>query len=179
MRVPTENLRSLLLETGLLKSDDFDSAKKEADRTGRNVADILISRGFLTTQYLAQILASYFKVPLAELGQKELDETILGILPEDIARSKNAIVFGKKDNIIQVALLDPGDLETISFIEQYTGKKVEPYLATEDDIKYALAQYRKTIVQSFQKVIEEQIRAATRIKAGITDLAKLATEVPV
>jgi len=179
MRIPSEDLKALLLETSLLNAEDFNSALIEAERTNRDTADVLISRGFLTPEYLAQILSGYFKVPLAELGQKELDETVLGILPEDIARSKNAVVFGKTERGIQTALLDPGDLETISFIEQYTGKKVEPYLATEDDLKYALSQYRKTIVRNFQNVIQEQIRAASRLKIAGGDLAKLATEMPV
>jgi len=179
MKIPAENLKKLLLETGVIKEADFVSAEEEAKRTSRDVADILISRGFITPEYLNQILASYFKVPLAELGQKELNEAILGILPEDVARTKNAVVFGKKDNTIQVAMLDPGDLDTINFIEQYTGKKVEIYLATEEDLKYAFSQYRKTMVQSFQKVIEEQLRAASRLRAGVGDLVKLASEVPV
>lgn len=177
-RIPPDKLKTLVIETGLVTSADFDAAKEEADRTGRDIGEILVSKGFLSEEYLSQIMAGYFGVSLAGLTRREIPSTLLGILPEDVARSKNAVVFEKTNGTLKVAMLDPGELETITFLERYTGKKIEPYLATDADMRHALAQYRKPIVESFQRLITEQLRAVTRLK-GVTDLSRLATEVPI
>lgn len=177
-RIPPDKLKTLVIETGLVTSADFDAAKEEADRTGRDIGEILVSKGFLSEEYFSQIMAGYFGVSLAGLTRREIPSTLLGILPEDVARSKNAVVFEKTNGTLKVAMLDPGELETITFLERYTGKKIEPYLATDADMRHALAQYRKPIVESFQRLITEQLRAVTRLK-GVTDLSRLATEVPI
>jgi type IV pilus assembly protein PilB len=181
MKIPPEALKKLILGTGLVAQDEYDQAEAEAKRTGRALLDLLVSRGKLTEDYTADLVAGYFNVPRADLRSEPIEEDALNVIPEDIARSKMAIVFGRLDNALRVAMADPGDLETIEFLERYTGKKLEVYLATESDLRYAFAKYRKAVMQSFQKVIEEQLRQIGRLRvagAGV-DLVKLASEVPV
>jgi type IV pilus assembly protein PilB len=181
MRIPPEALKQIVLGTGLVTEKDYSEAAAEAKRTGRDVLDILISRGKLTEEYAADLVASYFNVPRVDLRATPVDEAVLNMIPEDIARSRMAVVFGKTNNTLQVAMVDPGDLETQEFLERFTGKKLEIYLATESDLRHVFAQYRKIVLQTFQKVIEEQLRQISRLRivGEGADLAKLAAEVPV
>ena len=48
---------------------------------------------------------------------------VLKIIPEQIARSHNIVAFNKKDNNLEVAMLDPEDLNTIEFIKNQKGLK--------------------------------------------------------
>lgn len=181
MRIPSEALRQIVLGTGLVPEQDYNKAEAEAKRTGRGLVDILISQGKLTEDYAADLVAAYFNVPRVNLRASPVDDAALNIIPEDIARSKLVAVFGRANEALQLAMADPGDLETIEFLERYTGKKLEIHLATESDLRFAFAQYRKVAMQSFQKVIEEQLRqiGRMRISGATTDLAKLASEVPI
>lgn len=181
MRIPPEALKKLILDTGLVSEVDYGKSETEAKRTGRSVLDLLISSGNLTEGYAADLVASYFGVPKADFRATPIDDEMLNVLPEDIARSKMTAVFGRSGDTLKVAMADPGDLETIEFLERYTSKKLEVHLATESDLRRAFAQYRKVVMQSFQKVIEEQIRQIGRMRVAGSgaDLAKLASEVPV
>ncbi len=180
IRIPLENLKRMLVESGLVKEADFESSQREAQRSGNDVADVLVSRGFITSEYWYQLLSGYYHAPLANLTGEELNTEVLNILPEDIARQRQAVVFGKNNERLKVAVADPGDLETIKFLEGYTQRPVDLYLATERDLQYAFSRYRKEILENFQRSIEEQMRFINRMHLGQGgDLAKAATEVPV
>ena len=53
-----------------------------------------------------------------------------------IARQRQAIVFGKEpDGTYDIAMVDPSDLETITFLGQRLKAKIKPFLATAEDLK--------------------------------------------
>ncbi len=180
VRIPLENLKRMLIESGLVKEADFESSQREAERTNRDVSDILVSRGFMTAEYWYQLLSQYYRVQLANLTGEDISTEILNIIPEDIARSRAAVVFGRNNDRLKVAIADPGDLDTIKFLEGYTQRQLDLYLATERDLQYAFSRYRREILENFQRSIEEQMRFINRAHLGQGgDLAKAATELPV
>lgn len=177
MNIPPENLKKMLLNSGLISESDFESAQKEAKRTEKNLEDILISRGFLNQDYYAEILATYFNVPRVKLIGSQISSEVLKIIPEDVARVKGVVVFDKDDKTIKVAMRDPANLEIIEFLEKYTGYLVKPYLALNEDLQAVFSQYGKIVSLDFQRVIEENIKESLKIKG--VDPAKAALEFPI
>jgi len=177
MLLPPKILKKLLLQTGLISEKDFASALKEAQRTEKSVVDVLISRGLLTKDYYANLLSEHFHVPRVKLVGQHIPSDILGILPEEVARAHNAIVFAKEGRNLSVALLDPSDLETIDFLEKYTGYFIKPYLALEEDLQEGFAQYGKKVSTNFQKIIEKSVRDSLKLKG--VEAKKAALEVPI
>jgi type IV pilus assembly protein PilB len=177
MDLPLDALKSLILGTGLLSEKDFDNAVKEAQRTEKDVVDTLISRNYITRDYYAEMLAQYFKVPRVKLVGEKIPKEILNLIPEEIARTRNAIVFNKSDNTISVGMLDPANLETVEFLEKYTDYFVKPYLALEEDLQSIFAQYGQVVSSDFQKTIQESIQASLKLKG--VEAEKAATEFPI
>lgn len=177
MTLPPDILKSLLLNTGLLSEKDFESALQEAQRTEKDVVDVLIARNYLTRDYYAELLAQYFKVPRVKLVGVKIPREILNLIPEEIARTRNAVAFEKSDNTLKVALLDPANLETLEFLEKYTGYFVKPYLALEEDLQSVFAQYGQVVSSDFQKTIQESIQASLKLKGE--EAEKAATEFPI
>lgn len=181
MKVPPQTLKKLILDTGLVGEKEYAVFEAEAGRTGRDILDLVISAGKLTMDFSADLVASYFGVARANLLLNPIDEAVLSTIPEDIARQKSAVVFGKSGEKLKVAMADPGDLEAIEFLGRYSGKKIEVYLATAEELRHAFAKYRRVIMQTFQSMIEAELRQISRLRlAGAgADLAKLAAEVPI
>jgi len=177
MYLPNDKLKELLIQSGLITEADFNKSLKESQRTSKEVADILISKGLITNDYYLQIIASYLAVPLVKLTGMALDNKILNLLPEEISRAKNAVIFQKDNRFLHVAMLEPADLETIEYLEKYTGYNIKPYLTSSEDLKYAFSQYAKAITENFQKVIEENIRASAKLRG--LELQKAAGELPI
>jgi len=177
MNLPPQTLKKLILDTGLVSEEDFDNTVQEAQRTEKNIVDLLISRNFITSDFYADILSKYLNVPRVKLIGQKIDPKILNILPEEIARTRNVVIFGKEDNSLQAAMLDPSNLETLDFLNKYTGYFIKPYLCLEEDLKSIFAQYGKEISKDFQKTIQESVRSSLRLK-GI-EAEKAATEFPI
>jgi len=177
MHIPTNQLKSLILQTGLISEKDIDKALAESSRTGKDPVDILISGGLLTTDYFAEVLSNYFYVPRIRLIGQKIDKACLTLISEDVARSRNTVIFEQAGNVLKVAMVDPSDLQTIEYIEKMTGRSVKPYLAVYDDLRYAFSQYRQAMTDDFQKIIEENIKASSKI-VGL-EAQKAANEMPI
>jgi len=164
MNLSLEELKNLLIKNQLITESEFQKVFLEAKRTEKDVVDYLISLGYLTRDYYAELLADYLKVERVKLVGKEIDKNILNLIPEEIARTKNVAAFEKEGNALLVAMLNPVNLETIEFLEKYTKHFIKPYLALEEDLKYAFSLYGATVSSDFKKVIEENIRSALKLK---------------
>lgn len=181
LKIPLEILKRQLVETGLVGETDFRTSQEEAERTGRDFLEVLVSRGLVSADYLNQILADYLQVELVHLVGLKIPQEILNLFPEEIARSRNAVVFGvTPEGKLQVAMLDPSDLETIKFLERYTQKSLKIFLTTADDLRYAFSLYRREIMENFQRLLEDQLRQLQRLQLGkVVDLTRIASELPV
>ncbi|MGB9681082.1 MAG: GspE/PulE family protein [Minisyncoccia bacterium] len=164
MNLSLEELKNLLLKNQLITETEFQKIVQEASRTEKDIVDLLVSEGYLTRDYYAELLADYLKVERVKLIGREIPKEILNLIPEEIARTKNAVAFQKEGNALFVAMLNPVNLETIEFLEKYTRHFIKPYLCLEEDLKYAFSLYGAVVSADFKKIIEENIRAVLKIK---------------
>lgn len=174
LQIPADKLKQLLIEAGIITAEAFEQVEEEARRLGAPVNDVLLSKNLVTLNYLAQITAAYLGVQHARLEERQLDQRFLRLLPEDIARQRKAVIFGQEqDGTLDVAMDDPGDLETIEFIERRFNRRVKAFLATDGDLNKAYALYGGELVTEFQKTVEERVRQALRSRAaGVEEAAK-------
>ena len=166
MQIPTEKLKELLTKEGLIAEKDFNEIVAESARMGQDVADILVSRGIITKNYFNELLAGYFEIKKAILSSKNVDETVLHLLPQETAREKRVLAFKREpDGTIGVAMEDPSNLETIEFLKRYLNSEINPYLASPEDLNFGLSLYSKSGAEDFRKLIEENVAATLRSKS--------------
>jgi len=178
LQVPAAKLKEILIKEGLITEPAFDRLKLEAERMGHNLVDVLISQRIITQEYFYNLVSSYFGIERVNLSVEPIDVEQLHKLSEEIARRKRAIVFEKTpEGILKVAMEDPGDLETIKFLERHLEAKIKPYLATADDLNQGFILYGRQLAQDFKRVVEEAIGASLKIKA--LTLEEAAAQVPI
>ncbi len=177
--LPPDKLKEILVKQGIVDSDTFNVLQIEAERKRQNLADILVSQGFINKDYLFLLIAKSLGVKRVNLGAVKIDEKVLHLLPEDAARRRKAIVFGREaDGRFQVAMEDPTDLEAIDFLQLRLGGPVEPYLATDEDLNRGYSLYEARLTKDFKKIIEESIKESLRSKAK-GDLKEAAMDLPI
>ncbi|MEK7482374.1 MAG: ATPase, T2SS/T4P/T4SS family, partial [Patescibacteria group bacterium] len=189
MKVEPQQLKSFLADAGLVKEKQFDEALAKAEKTKQKVGDILVSDGLLSQEQMIKMEAYILGIPFVNLEEETIDPKILKIIPEPIARSHNIIAFRKKDQNLEVAMLDPEDLRTIEFIKKKANLKILPRLTTVDSIKNALRQYAKSLEAEFGeiirkdagiiKIIRESDESAGSKEVEKEELRKAAEELPV
>lgn len=180
MHIAEEKLKSILEESGLVKDDDYESAKEESFRSGQKIEDVLIGRGVITEDYFAEIIENNYTIPSVDLKDTAINPGILELLPESFAKGKNVVIFeyDKEKKIMKVAMTDPLDYDTIEYLRAKFGMWVDVYLTTRTSLRYALKQYKKKIGEEFNKVITESAQKFLSV-GGETDVAKLAEAVPI
>lgn len=165
LRLPLEKIKEFLVDNNLISPEVFQIALEDSQRTGQNIIDILVSRGFISEDYAYQLYSEFFKTPVIKLRGRLIKKSVLSIISEEMARTRRIAVFDKDDNgFLYLAMEDPGDLETINFVEKYTNMSVKVFLTTSRDLDYVYSLYGKEVVEDFKKVIEDNIRETARLK---------------
>ncbi|MCK5044477.1 Flp pilus assembly complex ATPase component TadA [Candidatus Parcubacteria bacterium] len=186
MRVELEQLKAFLLDAELVNESQFEKARQKAKKTNQKIGDVLVLENLITQEELIKLEAYVLGIPFVNLEEEKIQPKILKIIPEPIARSHNIIAFRKKDNDLEVAMLDPEDLRIIEFIKKKANLKILPRLTTPKSIKNALKQYQKTLEAEFGEIIKKEsgeiktvIIEAKQKSDQKEDLKKAAEELPV
>ncbi len=178
LSLPPDQAKELLIKEGLTDAATFDALREQSDRMGQGIVDLLVSRGIVTTDYWYGIMSRYFGVPLADLSNRVINEEILAKLPEDLARQKGVLLFSAgEDGMIDAAMEDPSNLETVEFLERRLRARIRPFLATPQDLRRGFALYGRRITEDFQKIIEENIRMSLKTRSG--SITEAAQELPI
>jgi len=178
LTIPPQKLKEILTKEGLITAQDFDNLLIEAQRMGQNVVDLLISQGVITSDYFYNLVAQYFGIEKADLATRPIEENVLRLLSEELARQKRVIIFAKEpDATLDVAMEDPSDLETIEFLKKHLKSKIKPFLTTPEDLNRGFSLYGRHLSEDFKKIIEENIRATLRKKIG--NIEEAAKDVPI
>ena len=160
MKLSTAQLKKILVDSGFVAENDFLMAAKSAKELDSEIADILIFRGIISEQALGQIIAENLKVEFVTIGNKIIDNQVLDLIPEKMARNYKMIPIGLDKGIIKLAINDPSNFEALEFVKRHTGLNVEPCYTNTSDINKALGQYKKNIRDDFEKIISENVEKA-------------------
>lgn len=180
MALATADLKKLLTDRQILKEADFAALEKEAAAKKQNLANYLVVRKIIPEEKLASLVSEYLNVPLVDLTKIKIPQEVLKVIPEPIARRHQVIAFDKKKNELDLAMLDPEDLQTREFVKKKTGFLVKPFLATKTGMDYALSGYHSSLKAEFEKIlITKKEEKAKKPEEGADNLAKMAEEIPV
>ena len=183
MKIDPERLKLFILDSGLVSKDDLEQVQKKADETGKDIGDVLVEGGKISDDDLRRLHAYILGVPFVNLEQEKIDPRVLSIIPEPIARNHNIISYRLEGDNLEVAMLDPEDLEAIDFIKKKAGFKVKPRLTSRASIINVLRQYQKSLEAEFGEIIKKDAGSIQTVAEGQEtvsedELKKMAEELP-
>ena len=177
INLPPAKLGEMLVNAGILTESTFDAAVAESQRRRQNIVDILIAQSLITKDYFYVLVAQTLGVERVSLGNVKIDEELLRLLPEDVAKRRRSIVFAREGDNFSVAMEDPTDLETIDFLSVRLKGQVKPFLASDEDLNRGFLLYEKKLTYDFKKIIEESVQQSLRSRVK-GDIEKEAADLP-
>ena len=177
MQVEPQQLKAFLLDAGLVREEQFEKALKKAEKTQQKVGEVLVSEGLIKEEELIKLKAYILGIPFINLEKGKIDPETLKIIPEPIARAHNIVAFRRKENNLEVAMLDPEDLETIDFIKKKANLRILPRLTNSQSIKNILKQYRQSLQVEFGEIIKREKKLFKPRK--LKRLKEVALEAPI
>lgn len=162
MYINDAKILDLIRESGLVTKTDFAFALKKAAEKNQPVGDVLVSLGKLTEKDWINMQAQALGIPFVSLKGEKIDPSVLSLIPEPVARNSNIIAYKKTDDTIEVAMLDVANLPVIDFIKKKIGLRILPRLTDSDSLKFALAQYKKSLQADFEDIIKKETGRAVK-----------------
>jgi len=142
-RAITKTIGQLLLEKGVIKQVQLDEALKIQKDKGGLLGQILAGLGYVTEEQIAQVITLQYGFPYLPLSNYEMDEVMMKLIPENVARQYCLIPIDKIGNTVTIAMADPLNTQAIEDIELVTGSSIQIFVSTATDIKKAMDKYYK------------------------------------
>ncbi|KKU52456.1 MAG: hypothetical protein A3A28_03580 [Candidatus Sungbacteria bacterium RIFCSPLOWO2_01_FULL_47_32] len=188
MRVANSQLKAFVLDAGVVKKEDLDKAFAEAEKKETYLGALLVEKKLISEDDLKKLEAYILGIPFVNLEKEAIPPDVLMIIPELIAKKHNIVAFKKTGNDLQVAMLDPDDIQTIEFIKKKAGLRILPRLTNRAGIKEVVKQYQKSLQAEFGEIIKPDLADELTVireegenggRGGEEDLKKMAEDLPI
>lgn len=143
----------ILLYAGKISSEQLEIALVEQEGTNKKLGEILVDKGWVTHNDIVEVLEYQLGFPRVDLTRYEVNERLVAILPESIARRHKVVPIDAKDGKLVVAMADPLNFYAIDDIKLVTKMDIEPVIATESDVDAVIDRYYTG--HSAKRVLEE------------------------
>jgi len=175
MQVALEQLKAFLLDKKLITKSQLEKAEEIAKKSGERLEDVLMTNKIISERKLIKLKAYILGIPFIDLEKADINPEILRIIPEPIARKHNIVALKKTKDELEVAMLDPDDLQTIDFIKKKTNLKIKPRLTSLKSIKAVLSHYQKSLEAEFGEIIKKEAKKTSFPKISVIEGEKAKT----
>lgn len=150
------SIEDALLASGKITQQQYDAIRIESVNSGISTKDVIRDGNYVTPENYALAYSTVYRVEYIVLKGKKIDPTLFDLLSLDYIRKYEAVPFNRTTDVLQVAMVDPLNLEVIEFIERKCGLKVIAYVTTKQDIAQVLEEAKsKTLTEDVSKALQE------------------------
>ena len=125
----------MLVAANLIDEVQMRIALAEQARTGKKFGSTLVDLQFIDENVLAAFLSKQIDIPCISLLNIDIPKKVLRRVPAAVARECRAIPIRLEGDKLEVAMVDPTDLEMIHALETGTGMTVIPLIAPQSSIE--------------------------------------------
>ncbi len=166
-----KTVADVLYEKKLITSDQLSAIKFENVNTGKSIESLIKERGYVNGENFAEAFGEVYKIPYTTLVPGQLEPKLLDIIPLEIARKYKVVPISSDEKKLDLAMVDPLDLQTIDFIERKTGLKVIPHIVTEKTIDKVLEEQKgKELGEEITAAMEEISQTTLKIEESHGEL---------
>src|SRR5208283_4113628 len=127
-------LGEILVQRGHISSEEVDRALELQRERGDKIGKILVDLGYVAAREVLSALSEQLATPLVQLDGPPAVSTETEKLSPRFLRQFRCLPYSLEDHTVTLAMADPLDFETILAVGNYTGLKVKPVLASEQEI---------------------------------------------
>jgi twitching motility protein PilT len=131
-------LGELLVENGLINTNQLKDALKKQAQTGGQIGSILVEMGYIATDDLLSFLSRQHGVPSANLLKINISHELLKLMPFEKIKTMKVIPINIDETSVTLAMVNPRDMISIRDIEFSLGKKVIPVVVPASQMDAAI-----------------------------------------
>ncbi len=135
-----KNFSDFMVGLKIITPDQLRKATQEQKR-GERLEQALVRIGYATEELILQVLADYSELPFVDLDTYLIDEKVVKMIPEEMARRHILIPIFKIGATLTVATTNPLNIHALDEVRNKVKTDVEIAISTEKKIKKAIDQH--------------------------------------
>lgn len=147
----------ILKEKGVLKDADAVEVQKEAQEKNVPVSSILARRG-ISKEDILDAEGKHYNMPTRDISGTSIPNSVLAYIPEESARHYKFVPLSVSDDVLEVGIVDPDNIEALDALN---------FISTRIKMPYKLFLIWKG---DFDKVIEQYQSLTGEVGAALTEL---------
>lgn len=168
-----QKLIALLQEEGLVSADAIKQATDASAKEGKPLLTVLANNGTVDNELLTHGIAQVSGVPYVNLTNSIVDQSILALLPSDIAERFMAVPLAEVQNRLAVAMIDANNVQAVDYLANRIQRPLKVFMASEAGVRHVLDQYKTDLssVDAAAKVLQTEAAesASSDIKTIVQD----------
>ena len=167
-----QKLIALLQEEGLVSADAIKQATELSKKEGTPLLTTLTNDGTIDNELLTHGIAQVSGVPYVNLTNTIVDQSILSLLPSDIAERFMAVPLAEVQNRLAVAMIDANNVQAVDYLANRIQRPLKVFMASEAGVRHVLDQYKTDLssVDVAAKASQEDIKSeSSDIKTIVQD----------
>jgi len=133
------SLAAILISEGLISQEALHRVLGQRQNTAERLGDTLVRLGLISEKDRTRCHGQQLGVPFIDLQNHQIDPQAAKLLPPSIAQRLCAVPIERSDLAVSVAMADPCDIVALDEIQSLVHLPVDPYIATEEAIREAIA----------------------------------------
>lgn len=167
-----QKLITLLQEEGLVSADAIKQATELSKKEGTPLLTTLTNNGTIDNELLTHGIAQVSGVPYVNLTNTIVDQSILSLLPSDIAERFMAVPLAEVQNRLAVAMIDANNVQAVDYLANRIQRPLKVFMASEAGVRHVLDQYKTDLssVDVAAKASQEDVKSeSSDIKTIVQD----------
>ncbi len=154
-------LGDLLVDNGVISSEQLEQALAEQKTSGLKLGTILIENGYVGEDALLELLSSQLGIPYVDLVRYQFEPDTIKLIPEIHARRFRAIALKDQGDSVLVGMADPTNIFAYDELSRLLHKPLEMAVVRERDLLGAIdSAYRHTEkISGFAEELNEELGA--------------------
>ncbi|MFU8829668.1 MAG: GspE/PulE family protein [Phycisphaerales bacterium] len=134
-------IATILLDQGLITSEQLELALLEHRETGLRLDQVLVKRGMVREDEVTRAIGEQFDLPVIDLTEITVTDEILRAIPPQIVFRQKCVPIDRKPangnspGALRVATADPFDLSVFDELRLMVGCPIELVLAEEEELR--------------------------------------------
>jgi type IV pilus assembly protein PilB len=133
-------LISLLIDEGLVTESVLKDAEAKSVSLSQPLFAILTEQHIVDDEMLTHAIAQVSGVPYVNLTSSIIDQSILGLLPEDVAERFMAVPLAEVQNRLAVAMIDANNVQAVDYLASRIERPLKVFMASEAGVRHVLDQ---------------------------------------
>ena len=174
-----------LVNRGLIPAADVSRLDLAIGTSGKPPHEYLLDKGVVKEPEHLDALAAEFGLELVDLSGREVEESVLSLVPAKLVHRRQVMPIAREDNVLVVAIFNPYDMYGLDEISSISRLEVRPVLSGQKEIARLIKVHFGVGGETVSALVQErgdnndQVELLEGLEADDSEAARMAQEASV